>query len=276
MGPAALVVPMLPGLIWLWIIYRTDRYEPEPKRLVALTFGLGVLSIVPAFFGERLGEQLYPYLGQIESATAAPLGEISNPIPLFIACFLIIGPCEELAKFLAVRLVMFRSREFDEPLDGLIYAAAAALGFASLENVFYVVDFQHGGAIRWGMLGVRSFLALPGHVIFASTWGYALGRQKFDPQFRVWPYVLLAAGLHGLYDFLLMYPPIRPAIILYMTLMVPVVLRQIRVLRADSPFAPGAVAAELVLATAPSPAVVDPSLAPPSSPDDPSGPPPSM
>jgi RsiW-degrading membrane proteinase PrsW (M82 family) len=233
MALAALIVPVLPGLVWLWIFYRTDRYEPEPKRLVMLTFGLGILAIVPAFVGERLAEHLYPYLAQMELASAEPLGALINPLPLFVGCFLFIGPAEELSKFLAVRLFIYRHREFDEPLDGIIYSSAAALGFASLENIFYVVDWSHGLGIRWGLLGVRSFLALPGHVIFAATWGYALGRARFNPQYLVWPRVVLAAGLHGLYDFLLMYPPTRPAIILCMTMMVPVLLREIRTLRAS-------------------------------------------
>jgi RsiW-degrading membrane proteinase PrsW (M82 family) len=236
MGHAALIVPMIPGVIWLWIIYRTDWYEPEPKRLVLATFGLGVLAILPAFAGERLAGHIYPFLEQMEQAT---LLHSVSPWPMLIGCFLVIGPCEELAKFLAVRLFVYRHREFNEPLDGIIYAAAAALGFASLENVLYVIDW-HTFHVHWGTLGVRSLLALPGHVIFATTWGYALGRQKFDASYRVWPMVVLAALLHGLYDFLLMYGPTRPLILLYMSLMVPVIVRQIRLLRADSPFAPGA------------------------------------
>ncbi|MDB4968348.1 MAG: hypothetical protein JWN44_4037 [Myxococcales bacterium] len=243
MGHAALIVPMIPGVIWLWIIYRTDWYEPEPKRLVLATFGLGVLAILPAFAGERLAGHVYPFLEQMELAAVS---HSTSPWPMLIGCFLVIGPCEELAKFLAVRLFVFRHKEFNEPLDGIIYAAAAALGFASLENVLYVIDW-HTFHVHWGTLGVRSLLALPGHVIFATTWGYALGRQKFDPRYRVWPMVMLAALLHGLYDFLLMYGPTRPLILLYMSLMVPIIVRQIRLLRADSPFAPGAqaLAAEL-------------------------------
>jgi RsiW-degrading membrane proteinase PrsW (M82 family) len=237
MGILALLVPVIPGILWLALLYRTDKYEPEPKRAVALTFVLGILAIIPAFIGERLGDHVYPYLRAVDAVATTPDLSMS-PVPLLIGCFLIIGPCEELAKFLAVRLVMFRSREFDEPLDGIIYASAAALGFASLENVFYVVDFAGGPHVRWGMLGLRSFLALPGHVIFSCAWGVALGRAKFDPRYRVWPRLLGAMALHGLYDFLLMYPPLRPAIILYMSLMVPVLWRQIRTLRDDSPFAP--------------------------------------
>ena len=60
MALAALIVPMIPGVIWLWIIYRTDWYEPEPKRLVLATFALGILAIVPAFAGERLAGMVYP------------------------------------------------------------------------------------------------------------------------------------------------------------------------------------------------------------------------
>ena len=246
MGLAALIVPMIPGVIWLWIIYRTDWYEPEPKRLVLATFALGILAIVPAFAGERLAGMVYPFLGYIERAAATG---ITAPVPMAIGCFLVIGPCEEISKFLAVRLFVYRNKEFNEPLDGIIYAAAAALGFASLENVLYVFDW-HTHHVQWGALGVRSLLALPGHVIFATTWGYALGRQKFDPSYRVWPMVGLAALLHGLYDFLLMNRPTQPLILLYMSLMVPIIVRQIRLLRSESPFAPGG-------ALAPRPAEAD-------------------
>jgi RsiW-degrading membrane proteinase PrsW (M82 family) len=149
---------------------------------------------------------------------------------------LVIGPAEELFKFLAVRLVMYRHPEFDEPLDGIIYASAAALGFASVENVFYVIDFTHGLGVRWAALGLRSFLALPGHVIFAAVWGYALGRKKFDPTYPVWSRVALASLLHGVYDFVLIFPPTRPLIVVFFAVMVPVLLKMIRTLREDSPF----------------------------------------
>jgi RsiW-degrading membrane proteinase PrsW (M82 family) len=241
MGLAALILPMVPGVIWLWVFYRTDWYEPEPKRLVLGTFGLGVLSILPAFVGERAAALAYPFLQHIEQAAQSGTGAA---LPMFIGCFLVIGPCEELAKFLSVRLFVYRHKEFNEPLDGIIYAAAAALGFASLENVLYVFDWKTH-TVHWGTLGVRSLLALPGHVIFSTTWGFALGRQRFNPRFRVWPFVIGAAWLHGLYDFLLMYPPTRPLIVLYMSLMVPIIVRQIRLLRSESPFAPGAQQAQL-------------------------------
>jgi RsiW-degrading membrane proteinase PrsW (M82 family) len=233
MGLGALIVPMIPGVLWLWVFYRTDWYEPEPKRLVLATYGLGILAILPAFAGERLAGWFFPFLSRLVDDGAAQF-----PVwPALMGCFLVVGPCEEISKFLAVRLFVYDHEEFDEPLDGVIYAAAAALGFASLENVLYVTDW-HTGHVLWGTLGVRSLFALPGHVIFAATWGYALGRKKFDRRYPLLGMVLAASLLHGLYDFLLLYPPTRPLVFLYMSLMVPVLVRQIRLLRARSPFAP--------------------------------------
>jgi RsiW-degrading membrane proteinase PrsW (M82 family) len=236
---AELIVPVVPALLWLWVIYRADSYQPEPKRLVAFTFLLGVLCAIPAFALERLGDRIYPFLGEIERASWSIKGVPVKLLPMALGCFFVIGPAEELCKFLAVRVFSYRRPEFDEPMDGIVYASAAALGFASVENLLYVLDFDTW-RIRWGMLGLRAFLSLPGHVLFSAWWGYALGRRRFNRDYRVWPLWLAAAGLHGLYDFVLMVPSLRPAIALCMALMVPVLVRQIRALRADSPFAPDA------------------------------------
>jgi RsiW-degrading membrane proteinase PrsW (M82 family) len=233
---AALVLPIVPGLVWMWLVYRTDIYEPEPPVKVLSTFILGVCAIVPAFGLERLAGLGYPFLEAIERSSMASAADLNDAWPVLLGCFLVIGPVEELVKFAAVRLWIYRDPEFDEPLDGIIYASAAALGFASLENVFYVIDFSRGLDIRWAALGLRSFLALPGHVIFGAVWGYALGRKKFDPDYPVWSRVALASLLHGLYDFLLIFPPTRPLILLYMAIMVPVLVKMIRTLREDSPF----------------------------------------
>ena len=233
---AALLLPMVPGALWMWIVYRTDIYEPEPPQKVLKTFALGLFSIFPAFLLERLAGFAYPFLEAIEKIGIASTANASDALPVALGCFLVIGPVEELVKFAAVRLWIYRDPEFDEPLDGIIYASAAALGFASLENVFYVIDFTHGLGVRWAALGLRSFLALPGHVIFAAVWGYALGRKKFDPTYPVWSRVALASLLHGVYDFVLIFPPTRPLIVVFFAVMVPVLLKMIRTLREDSPF----------------------------------------
>jgi RsiW-degrading membrane proteinase PrsW (M82 family) len=230
-----LIVPALPGLLWLWAFYRTDRYQPEPKQLVAVTFALGALATLPALAGEMLAANIYPFLDDVERAMLAS-GDNRALVPLAIGCFVVIGPIEELTKFLAVRLYIYRRPEFDEPLDGIIYASAAALGFASLENALYVLDFRAHG-VRWGLFFARALLAVPGHVLFSSMWGYALGRAKFG-RFPVFAMLALASALHSLYDFLALLPITRPLVLALVVLLFVLVARQIRRLRADSPFRP--------------------------------------
>jgi RsiW-degrading membrane proteinase PrsW (M82 family) len=258
-----LVVPALPGLVWLWAFYRTDRYQPEPPRLVAVTFVLGALVTIPAIFGEFLAAQVYPFLAQVEHAMAGTHGPVSLT-PLVIGCFVVIGPIEELAKFLVVRLWIYRRPEFDEPIDGIIYASAAALGFASLENALYVLDLR-AHSVRWTLFIARAFLAVPGHVLFSSMWGYALGRAKFR-RYPVFWMLVLAAVLHSTYDFFALLPVTRPLVLVLMAALFVLVILQIRALSADSPFHPRRLSAlqrfaTLVPAVAVSPARSAASLA---------------
>ena len=84
---------------------------------------------------------------------------------------LVVGPVEEVTKFAVVRLGPYRSLYFDEPMDGLVYGATASLGFASLENLIYTLNFGPE------VMMVRAPLTTVAHVVFGSIWGYTLGLQ---------------------------------------------------------------------------------------------------
>lgn len=145
-----LVLAIAPAVFILWYVYRKDSYEPEPLRLVVRVFLLGGLSVLPAAVIE------YPFpSGIITSSVVAPF-------------------VEEIIKFGVVFFFVYRLPEFDEPVDGIIYAAAAGLGFAAVENIFYVVE----GGIAVGVL--RAVASVPGHMIFSCIWGFALGTVKFQ------------------------------------------------------------------------------------------------
>ena len=118
-----------PALFWMWWYYRQDLYEKEPKRLLALVFLLAMPFSVLA--------------GLFEYTLDAGKGQLSeNPNFLITALFylLVVSVVEELAKFTVVITVAYPNREFNEQMDGIIYTVAAALGFASFENVFYLLD----------------------------------------------------------------------------------------------------------------------------------------
>ena len=151
------LVSFAPGLFWLWFYLRKDSYQPAPRRLIALTFGLGCLATIPAAIVEAL------VLGDSFLEESAGLGGVAAGM-LFV-----VGPVEEACKFAAVRFKAYRSLYFDEPMDGLVYAAAASLGFASLENLFYVLQFGPEVMI------LRAPLSTVAHLVFGGIWGYALG-----------------------------------------------------------------------------------------------------
>ena len=152
-----LLVSFAPGLFWLWFYLRRGSYRPAPRRLIAITFGLGCLITIPAAIIE------WVLLGESFLEEGAGLGGIAAGM-LFV-----VGPVEEICKFLVVRFKAYRSAYFDEPMDGLIYAAAASLGFASLENLFYVFEFGPE------VMLVRAPLSTLAHLVFGCIWGYALG-----------------------------------------------------------------------------------------------------
>lgn len=161
-----------PALLWFWVFSRFDGH-PEPRGLLLKIFAWGMLMLVPAALFER-------------TLSAWPL-----------ATLLLVGPIEELAKFVAASSAA-RNREFDEPIDGLIYAAVAALGFATLENVLYVMN---GGL---GVLLLRGPVTTFSHVLFAIPWGYALSVKRF----RARPGVLrkgliIGATLHSVFNLML-------------------------------------------------------------------------
>jgi RsiW-degrading membrane proteinase PrsW (M82 family) len=129
-----------------------------------------------------------------------------EPAKLFDA-FILSALTEELCKWVLLVAAVYRWREFNEPLDGLLYGVALALGFATLEN-FYFLN-RLGLAIAWQ----RAVLAVPAHALFGGAMGYYVGRAKFGPKFLRTrnPRRLFDAGLslvvpslfHGAYDYAL-------------------------------------------------------------------------
>jgi protease PrsW len=180
-----LVIGLAPGLFWLWFFYKQDAYEPEPLSLVAKMYFLGMVAAAIALFLENIFVPFIPDL--LFPALAVPV-------------------TEELAKFAMVVLFVYRDAEFDEPMDGIVYATATALGFATLENLLYVLPVQSlSSLVVSGTF--RAILSVPGHALFAVFWGYALGIAKFRPPGKKIPIVavglLLAIAVHGFFNLLL-------------------------------------------------------------------------
>jgi len=190
MSEAGLVLAAItPGLLWLWFFVRLDRIRPSSRRWIALTLLFGVFSIVPVALVEGV-----VLLGILEIAPGPEVRLASTAVVMLG----VVGPVEEAGKFLAVRLGVYRSLHFEEPMDGLVYGAAASLGFASLENLLYV--------LVWGpeVMLLRAPFSTLAHVVFGSAWGFGLGlRRSGGATWVVWGSLAAAAALHGAFNILL-------------------------------------------------------------------------
>lgn len=177
-----------PGVFFLWIIYKRDRCEPEPLSLIIRTFLLGIAVSVPVALLEVF---LYPE-------------PVLNNAPPSLATsaylsFVVAGLIEETGKFSVMALTVYPSRHFNESMDGLVYSSAVALGFASLENLGYILQF---GVAVMLFRGPFSTIA---HLIFSAFWGYPLALRKVNRgSIRVVIIgLLIAIGIHGLFNFFL-------------------------------------------------------------------------
>jgi RsiW-degrading membrane proteinase PrsW (M82 family) len=185
---SVLAAAIVPGFALLAYFYWKDRYDAEPLPMVLKMFLTGVLIVIPIMIVQR------------------GLTFLWGDSP-FTFSFVISAGVEEFFKWFVLYHIIYNHTEFDEPYDGIVYAVAVSLGFATLENVLYA--FLEPATI--GTLTMRAFLPVSGHALFGVFMGYSLGRAKFSVGRKVKLHLGLALLLpviwHGLYDYMLLTVP---------------------------------------------------------------------
>jgi RsiW-degrading membrane proteinase PrsW (M82 family) len=167
-------------------IYWRDKWDKEPIRILAICFALGILSCVIAA-GIELG------IGAIWQANT------KNVFETAIEAFVVVGFTEEFCKYIWLRGYAYPKKEFNEPYDGITYSVMVSLGFATFENIFYVLEGGSGTAL------MRMFTAMPAHTTFAVIMGFFVGMAKFTHNSKLYNLIglLMAVLFHGAYDFFL-------------------------------------------------------------------------
>jgi RsiW-degrading membrane proteinase PrsW (M82 family) len=177
------------ALMWVQYYDLKDAFRPEPRHMLALAFGLGALSALIALGGYELVRRC-----------GLSDGPGVRTIDIAIYCFFVVGPVEEGAKFLVARAVLFRSRWFDEAIDGLVYAAAVGIGFSFVESLLYLPLTS-----RWEQIA-RAIAGPFTHSLLAAVWGLAAGwalvRMRPGPARTLLQAgaLVLSMALHGMYD----------------------------------------------------------------------------
>ena len=193
-----LIAALLPAILLGLYIWRKDP-QPEPLRWILRAFIAGIIICVPVAFAERF------ILGLL-----FPSGGPTTLLGTTAEAFLVAGLPEEAAKLFILWLFVLRKNPyFDEHFDGIVYAVFVSLGFAAIENVFYVLGSGEGWV---SVAATRALLAVPGHYAFGILMGYYYSKyQFFDHTPRTAVKILLVPVLaHGVYDAIAMSGQVDP------------------------------------------------------------------
>lgn len=194
-----LLVALLPAILLLVYIWKKDpQKEPTSRFVKAVLWGVAIC--IPVAFLEMGIE--YVLFG-VEGPT--------NLLGSTTMAFVVAALPEETFKLLALWLVLRKNPYFDEHFDGIVYAVCVGLGFAAVENVFYVLGEEE----NWvGVAIARSLLAVPGHYAFAILMGYYYSVYHFVNRSRkvALRILLVPVVAHGIYDALAMSGSVDPYI----------------------------------------------------------------
>ena len=200
---------ILPALFWLWFWLREDRRHPEPKGLILEAF---IMGGVGTFFALALEKYAQGF-----ALTGLALGISWATI-------------EEIIKYLAAYLGAFIHKDFDEPVDAMIYLTISALGFAALENTLFLINAlaKVGDNAAFITGNIRFIGASLLHLVSSSVVGAAIGLTFYkSPRARglaTFIGLILAIGLHTLFNFFIMYEDGKHTFSVLLTLWLAVII----------------------------------------------------
>ncbi len=181
---------VLPTLLWLWFWLREDKKRPEPPKLIAVSFILGMVAVPVAVPFEKWVSLLFV-----------------SPLLIVIGWAVV----EELLKYLAAYMGGMHTQAEDEPVDAMIYLITAALGFAAAENTLFLLDPILGGEIFTTVVtgNIRFIGTTLLHVLSSATIGVAIAFSFYRRQtVRIEHFVvgsILAIALHAFFNFFIMH-----------------------------------------------------------------------
>ena len=177
---------VIPSLLWLWFWLKEDEENPEPKLLLAIVFIMGMLSVIIVL----------PIQKFIQSNISSSEGQI-----------ILWASAEEILKYLAVLIILYRTNNADEPIDWPIYLITAALGFAAIENTLFLIKpLSISGTTVSLLTGQLRFMGSTLlHTISSGTIGIAIGLSFYLGKFSKKCFLLIgfifAITLHSAFNF---------------------------------------------------------------------------
>lgn len=185
-----LILALIPVGCFIGWIYYKDKYEREPPIKLVEYFVFGILVSILAIFIEL-------YLSKLNNFN----GILSN----IYTAFFVAALTEEGLKSIILIPMLLREKNFNEKLDGIIYSIFLSLGFATIENIIYLMRERID--LLFSLSITRGLISIPSHIMFAITMGYYISKYKFDKYNKkkyLYFAVIIPILLHGVFDFILM------------------------------------------------------------------------
>lgn len=174
-----------PALALLSYFYLRKEISKEPSRLLLHTFIYGAILTFPIMFIQHVltEEHLFD--------------------TLFLRNVLVTSALEEFFKWLILMVALYNHIDFDDPYDGILYGASVSLGFATVENILYLLNFGMDEAF------LRALLPVSSHALFGVVMGFYIGRAKFTSTKKIKYEVFYALAaplfLHIVYNSILTF-----------------------------------------------------------------------
>lgn len=181
-----LILAVAPTVLIVFFILRFDHFQKEPRSPLIKLFVVGMFTVVPAIILENL----------------IPIYEtdINSVLGKFLYALLGVALIEESVKFFGAKIFAYSKPSYNEVYDGIIYCVLVALGFATVENIFYVLQYGTSVAL------IRALTAVPAHAMFGVSMGYymSLGKASFRRKgYYHFLSLFVPIFLHGIYDTIL-------------------------------------------------------------------------
>lgn len=177
-----ILASLAPSMALLSFFYLKDKYNSEPISMVIRSFIFGALLVFPIIFIQ--------YAFQEEGLLVNPISHSFISAALF----------EEFFKWFVLYFAAYKHVEFNQHYDGIIYGVSVSLGFATLENIFYLIAFGVDFAF------IRALLPISSHALLGVIMGFYLGKAKFskiNQRKLVIVSLVIPFLLHGIYDYIL-------------------------------------------------------------------------
>lgn len=186
------IVAVLPGVVWLLFFLKEDIH-PEPKKLIIFTFLVGAAMSLPIFVVQTAGEYFIIRAGFS-----------------LISVLVYLAFVEEIFKFLAAYWAVGDKKDFDEPIDAMIYMIAVALGLATVENFFILSNFVNIGGVMTSRVVNIVVLRFVGatllHALASGFVGYFWAKSIITRSKKfLWFGLIFASVFHAFFNVLVIY-----------------------------------------------------------------------